>query len=92
MLLRGRRAEAAERVLQVVFQMGNPLPGAPDEEARLVDDLRDLWNDPHVVETIESLETTLWAPPDNEYSRWIARRYVATWAQAFLRSGNGKPS
>jgi hypothetical protein len=81
-MLQGKRAEAAERVLRVVFQMSIPRPGEQDEHARLVQELRDLWHDPGVVGIMEELERTLWSPPASAYERWMRRRYVATWAQA----------
>jgi len=80
--LAGKRPQAAKRVLQHIFQVRGTTEEGEELEGRLTESLRELWEDPGVVRTLEELETTLWAPPEDEYREWVRRRYVATLAQA----------
>ena len=80
--LAGKRPQAAHRVLQHIFQVRGTTEEGEELDGRLTESLRELWEDPGVVRTLEELETTLWAPPEDEYREWVRRRYVATLAQA----------
>jgi hypothetical protein len=80
--LTGKRSQAAQRVLQHIFQVRGTTEEGEELEGRLSETIRGLWQDPSVVHTLEDLEATLWAPPEDEYREWVRRRYVATLAQA----------
>ena len=80
--LAGIRPRAAQRVLQHIFQVRGTTEEGEELEGRLTESLRQLWEDPGVVRTLEELETTLWAPPEDEYREWVRRRYAATLAQS----------
>jgi hypothetical protein len=75
--------QAAQRVLQHIFQVRGTTEEGEELEGRLTETIRELWIDPAVVRTLEELEATLWAPPVDEFREWVRRRYVATLTQAF---------
>jgi hypothetical protein len=82
-LLTGRRAAAARRVLDSIFQMRDISSQGEETEARLKGKIIDLWTDAAVVSRMEELESTLWEDAGDAYDEWVRRRYAATLAQAF---------
>lgn len=82
-VLRGKRVEAATRVLDSIFQIRDVGLAGEESEARLRDRIIEQWTDTTVVGRLEELERLLWEPLGEPYQFWIKRRYVATLAQAF---------
>lgn len=81
--LHGRRVEAAERVLDVIFRVrAEDGEDSPEDEARLRVRVLDVWRDPTLVPVIEAAEHSLWQPPPAEFDAWVRQRYAATIAQA----------
>jgi hypothetical protein len=83
--LSGVRAQAAARVLDVIFQMRGIAVNGAVVDSRLRDTLRDLWGTAAVCQQIALLEQVLWAEPGEGFAAWVRQRYAATLAQA-LRS------
>jgi hypothetical protein len=82
-LLKGRRADAAKRVLDHIFQVREV--SEDGGESRRKREILDLWAAPAVVSEMEQVEAVLWETPGAEFDHWVRQRYVATLAQA-LRS------
>jgi hypothetical protein len=80
--LNGKRAEAANRVLDVIFQMRGVSAHGDEEDARLRTTLLDLWGNTIVQCEIIKLENVLWDVPDREFTAWVRKRYAASLAQA----------
>jgi hypothetical protein len=83
--LTSARPAAAERVLDVIFQMSGTTAGGQPLEGRLRQTLLDLWNNKNVVDEIERIEPVLWQPTDAAFDAWVLQRHLATLAQS-LRS------
>ena len=81
-LLTGQRQQAAQKVLDAIFQVRDVAIDGAEEEARLRDRLLALWQSPSVLSVLERLEPSLWEPTDADFTSWVRRRYVATLAQA----------
>ena len=81
--LAGRRAAAAKRVLDTIFQVRDISSHGEEIETRLKSKIIDLWMDEVVVSRMEELETALWEDAGDAYDEWVRRRYAATLAQAF---------
>lgn len=82
-LLKDKRAQAARRVLDSIFQVRDVGVAAGESEARLKERIIEQWSDPAVVQLVEQLEATLWEDLGETYQEWVRRRYLATLAQAF---------
>lgn len=81
--LRGRRAEAAERVLNAIFRIREETEeNAPEDEARLRVRILDVWRDPGLVAVIEAAEISLWEASTADFDAWVRQRYAATLGQA----------
>lgn len=80
--LTGKRREAAEKVLEVIFQIRGINQRGEEEESRLRKILLEFWDNPVVRDEIVRLECLLWIPLDADFDTWVRQRYVATLAQA----------
>lgn len=80
------RSHAAERVLDVIFQVRGVSSSGEELDARLRTDLLGLWSNPSVLEIIIELEENLWGVPDDKFIAWTHRRYAATLAQVLHAS------
>ena len=88
-MLRSRRTQAAERVLDLIFQV-RPVDPEEDTNTRLKKKILDLWNDPRICGRLEELEENLWGAPDTRYAEWLRQRIAATIAQAFRTAAVGR--
>lgn len=79
--LDGKRLAAADKVLAVIFQIRDR--DNREEDARLVENIRRVWQDTNHVEVIKRLESSLWNNLEDAFSGWVKDRYVATIAHAF---------
>jgi hypothetical protein len=81
--LKGSRAQAAEAVLETIFQIRGVRADGETEDSKLKESLMELWENPLIVQEIERVEPCLWQSVDNEFIQWLRTRHVATLAQAF---------
>lgn len=82
-LLKGKRVQAARRVLDSIFQVRDVAVAAGESEARLKERVIEQWADTAVVQRVEQLEATLWEDLGEPYQEWVRSRYLATLAKAF---------
>ena len=80
--LQSIRAEAARRVLDVIFQVRSG-DEQDDSDTKLKQKLLALWSDSAICRHMTELETCLWTDPGQNYIEWLRRRFGATLAQAF---------
>jgi hypothetical protein len=81
--LKGHRRDAANRVMDSIFQIRDVSTSGEESEARVRKRIIDQWSDSAVVTRLEELERSLWEPLGESYQSWVKQRYVATLAQAF---------
>ena len=81
--LRNKRPQAAEKVLETIFQMRGIGTDGSTEDSRLKENLMELWENPSVVQEIERIETCLWKSIDQDFEDWLRERHLASLAQSF---------
>ena len=81
--LNGKRSQAAEKVLETIFQIRGVGTDGATQDSRLKENLMELWNNPSVVQEIERIETCLWKSIDQDFENWLSKRHLASLAQSF---------
>ena len=67
------KAKAAGKVMRAILSVdGN------DSDNRRLTELKELWEDPAVHAEIASLVTVLWSPLNDDFDRWLRRRFIET--------------
>jgi hypothetical protein len=67
------KAKAAVKVMRSILS----LDGNESDNRRLTE-LKDLWETPSVNAELSSLVALLWNPLDDEFERWLQRRFIQT--------------
>ena len=81
--LNGKRSQAAEKVLETIFQIRGVGTDGATQDSRLKENLMELWNNPSVVQEIERIEICLWKSIDQDFENWLSKRHLASLAQSF---------